>query len=117
MVLPGVAGCSQDTSLRGTVLGTFIEVSGPALITGGRFVPGKPIALPGRVVARGQSGQIFSVHVGENGHFRMLLPPGTYRFTGYGPFGRDNRGCSVDNAITVRAGLQVAHVEVVCAGL
>lgn len=111
-----IAGCSagstgQGTSDRGTVLGSFMQVGGPGLLVDGRLVTQR-FPLPGQVVARGQTGSTFTVTVGKSGHFRMLLPPGTYRLTGYSPMYPGP--CAGENAIKVRTGKHVTHINVIC---
>ncbi len=102
LVMVGAAvGCGQNQEPRAKLVGTFIEAGGPA--------PGSTFPIAGRVVAESQTGQVFTVTVGRSGHFQLLLPPGTYRLTGY------SSGCiGRGGPITVRAARQAAHVEVVC---
>ncbi len=114
IALIAVAGCSQNqhhqlSGRRWDVAGTFTASGGPA----SRNRSGIVEPLPGRVVARNQAGRVFSVTVGRSGHFRMFLPTGTYRFTGYGP-GGFRGGCVARGAATVHGGQQITHVEVVC---
>ena len=108
-----IAGCSQGGPRRGTVLGIFVEVGGPVPIEGGRPAPNKPIPVPGRLVARDQSGPSFAVKVGKSGRFRMVLPPGTYLLTGYTPFAQ-GLPCTRPGAVKVRPGNQATHIEVIC---
>jgi hypothetical protein len=102
IALMAVAGCSQNQLRRWDVAGSFTASGGPA--------PGIIEPLPGRVVASNQAGQVFSVTVGRSGHFRMFLPTGAYRFTGYGP-----GGCVARGDATVRGVKQTTRVQVVCA--
>lgn len=106
-----IAGCSAGTADRGTVLGSFAQVGGPGQIVDGRTVTNRT-PLTGHVVARSQSGDVFTVTVGKSGQFRMLLPPGTYRLTGYSP--RYPGPCAGENAIRVRTGKRVTHINVIC---
>jgi hypothetical protein len=68
--------------------------------------------LSGLVLARNHEGVLFSVTVDKSGYFRMLLPPGTYRLTGYSP--SYPGPCTGERAIKVRSGKHVTHVDVVC---
>jgi hypothetical protein len=112
IVASAIAGCSAGTSDRGVVLGRFIQVGGPGRIVEGRPVPNRPTPLPGQVVARSKAGNTFTVTVGKSGKFRMLLPPGTYRLTGYSPM--YSGPCTGETAIKIRAGMHVTRINVVC---
>lgn len=93
------------------VLGRLVQVGGPGQIVDGRTVtPSTPLA--GHVVARSESGDVFTVIVGKSGHFQMLLPPGTYRLTGYSPIYPGP--CAGESAIRVRSGRHAAHIDVIC---
>lgn len=106
-----LAGCGPGTSDRGTILGSFTQVGGPALLVGGRPMQPKPVPLPGQVVARSAAG-VSTVTVGKTGRFRMLLPPGTYRLTGYSPMYPGS--CAGEGAIKVRTGKYVTRVNIIC---
>jgi hypothetical protein len=111
VVALAIAGCSNSTSDRGTVVGSFIQVGGPARLVNGSTV-NNSTPLAGLVVARSRAGNLFTVTVGNGGHFRMLLPPGTYRFTGYSP--SYPGPCSGERAIKVRVGAHVTRINIVC---
>jgi hypothetical protein len=100
-VLAALAGCAQSAAGAANLAGAFVEVGGPA--------PGHTIPIAGQVVARSHGGKVFTVTVGPGGHFQLTVPPGTYRLTGYSSTCLGRAG-----PITVRAGKQVAHVQVVC---
>jgi hypothetical protein len=112
LVAFAIAGCGAGASEHGTVLGSFIQVGGPVSLVDGRPVPPKPLPLPGQVVARSQQGHLFTVSVGKSGQFQLLLPPGTYRLTGYSPMYPGP--CAGESAIKVRPGKYVTHVNVIC---
>jgi hypothetical protein len=87
----------------------FIEVGGS-----GAAPPDRP--LSGRVVADSRTGQAFTVTVGKSGHFRMLLPLGTYRFNGYTPSVLGGVGCTTAKPfINVWTTTQAIRIQVVCA--
>lgn len=107
-----ITACSASASGRGTVVGSLIQVGGPAVVVHGHPEQPKPVPMQGLVLARSQAGSVFAVTVGKSGQFQMLLPAGTYRLTGYssmypGP-------CAGESVIKVRAGKQVTHISVIC---
>ena len=78
-VMSAMAGCATHQAARpghgGTVTGTLI-FGGPV----GRIEP-----VPGQVVATNSVSGQFTVPVGDNGRFRLYLPPGSYQLTGHSP--------------------------------
>jgi hypothetical protein len=112
VVLLPITGCGASTSDHGTVLGSFIQVGGPGQIVGGRPAQPRPVPMAGHVIARSQSGSVFTVTVGKSGRFEMLLPPGTYRLIGYSPMYPGP--CAGESAIKVRTGKHVTHIDVIC---
>jgi hypothetical protein len=107
VVLLALTSCSQSQT-RSVVLGTFVGIGGQAARPG--HIPVHPSA--GRIVGRGLNGQSFAATAGSNGHFRMLLLPGVYLFTGY-PAG-SHVGCS-KRRLNVRAGERAVRIELACA--
>jgi len=107
-----IAGCGSSPSERVVVVGSFIQVGGPPLQVDGCPAPNKPEPLSGLVLARNHAGDLFSVTVDKSGYFRMLLPAGTYRLTGYSP--SYPGPCAGERAIKVRSGPHVTHTNVVC---
>jgi len=112
-VLAGLvlAGCSGHhvTPPPGSVTGTLIRVGGPA--------PGAAIPLPGRVVATSSAGARFSAAVPRNGRYRLSLPPGTYRLTGYSPLvysGGSELRCVATRAVHLASGQTAPGVDVIC---
>lgn len=110
--LPGCA--THRTPGRGTVSGTFVAVGGPVPVNG-HTVP--PLPLPGRIIAIDSTGRRVQVRVGHTGTFTLLLPPGTYRLTGYNPrFSASLPGmqCGAIHPAHVRVGRGLRHIQVVC---
>jgi hypothetical protein len=110
-----IAGCRGHTSTaHGTVSGIFVMVGGPASTA---HPNGVRLPLPGRVIATSAAGQRFTVSTGKNGLFTMLLPPGTYRLTGYSPRvhvnGQEMR-CIAERAVHVKVGQSIRGTEVFC---
>jgi hypothetical protein len=112
VVALAAAACDAGASARGTVVGSFIQVGGPAVIVDGRPEQPKPIPLQGLVLARDQAGNVFAVTVCKSGDFRMSLPAGTYRLTGYSPMYQGP--CAGESAIKVRTAKFVTHISVIC---
>ena len=102
-----MAGCGGAVPGTGTVQGTFEQAGGPAIIVNGKAeTPVSP--LPGIVTFTGESGQKFSVSVGNSGKFSTRLPAGSYAVSGAsGP------GSSVPLTARVRAG-ETSRIVVVC---
>ncbi len=89
--------------------GTLVRVGGPA--------PGAAVPLPGRVTAIGSAGVRFTVTVGNNGRFSLMLPPGTYRLIGYSPLVWANSAemrCTAQHSVQVTTGKLMRDVDVVC---
>jgi hypothetical protein len=107
-----VTACSAGTSDRGTVVGSFLQVGGPGVLVDGRPEQPKPVPMQGVVVARNQAGDVFDVTVGPSGRFRMFLPPGSYRLTGYSAMYQGP--CAGESAIKVRMGKYLTHINVIC---
>jgi hypothetical protein len=94
---------------RATVAGTLVRVGGPA--------PGAAVPLPGRVTAIGSAGARFTVTVGNNGRFSLMLPPGTYPLIGYSPLVWANSAkmrCTAQRSVQVTTGKLMRDVDVVC---
>ena len=106
-----VAGCATQPSVRpgqgGTVTGT-LTFGGPA----GRTGP-----VPGQVVAaRSASGQV-TVTAGDDGRFRLYLPPGRYQLTGHSPKVTLNGAeveCSATHPVRVMARTTTRGIKVSC---
>jgi hypothetical protein len=77
LVTLALVGCGGIPGHRQTVPGTFERVGGPA--------PGAPYPLPGTITARATTGETFTATVDHKGHFKLSLPPGSYRVTGRSP--------------------------------
>jgi hypothetical protein len=106
-LLTGCASGAASAAAPGTVVGQFIRVGGPA--------PGSPVPLPGVVVTADSGGTRHEVAVGRNGWFRLSLPAGHYRLTGYSPLiGSGKVGCRAEHVIRVAAGKTTRHVTVTC---
>ena len=105
-----LAGCASGTAsgtAPGTVVGQFIRVGGPS--------PGSPVPLPGLMVTVDSTGRRHTAAVGKNGRFRLSLPAGHYRLTGYSPLiGSGKVGCRAEHAIQVATGMTTRHVTVIC---
>jgi hypothetical protein len=106
-----LAGCSghHATTAPGTVTGTLIRVGGPA--------PGAALPLPGHVIATSSAGAQFSAAVPRDGRYRLSLPPGTYRLTGYSPLvysGGSELQCVAARTVHLATGQTAPGVDVVC---
>jgi hypothetical protein len=106
-----LAGCGGQhaTPAPGTVTGTLIRVGGPA--------PGAAIPLPGKVIATSSAGARFPATVPRSGRYRLSLPPGTYRLTGYSPLvysGGSELRCVAARAVRLASGQTAPGVDVVC---
>ncbi len=98
-----IASCSAG----GVVTGRLVRVGGPA--------PGSPVPFPGTIEARDTAGQRFTVTAGNDGRFRLRLPPGTYRLTGRSPLmGSGTMICSAGRPLHLTGTSQSISVEVVC---
>jgi len=101
-----LAGCSTG-SYQQNVTGKFVRVGGPA--------PGLPFPLPGTITARAATGQTFTATAGDDGRFKLSLPPGTYRVTGRSPLMQSGQMiCAATAAVRVTRGKPAGHVTVVC---
>lgn len=106
-----VAGCATHRSVQpghgGTVAGTLI-FGGPV----GRFGP-----VPGQVVAANPAGAQFTVTAGDDGRFRLYLPPGSYQLTGHSPKVTLNGAeveCRAGHPIHVTARTTTRGIKVTC---
>jgi hypothetical protein len=101
-----LTGCSADGYAQ-SVTGKFVRVGGPP--------PGLPFPLPGTITARAVTGQTFTATAGNNGRFRLSLPPGIYRVTGRSPLMQSGEmTCAATAALRVTRGKPAGHVTVVC---
>jgi hypothetical protein len=101
-----LAGCSAG-GYQQNVTGTFVRVGGPA--------PGSPFPLPGTITARAATGKTFTATASDDGHFRLSLPPGTYRVTGRSPLMQSGQmTCAATTTLRVTRGKSTDHVTVVC---
>jgi hypothetical protein len=108
-----LAACSGQPANGQTVTGMLVRSGGPA----GKNGPPPSLPLPGTIVARDAAGQQFTATAGNDGRFRLSLPPGRYRFTGHSPQVRDNNQqmlCTAQAAVQVTEGHPVRSVSVFC---
>jgi hypothetical protein len=102
-----LTGCGGSPGYRQTVPGTFVRVGGPA--------PGSPFPLPGTITARAATGQTFTATAGQDGRFKLSLPPGTYRVTGRSPLMQSGQMiCAATAELHVTRGRPARPVTVVC---
>jgi hypothetical protein len=102
-----LAGCSGSPGYQQAVPGTFVRVGGPA--------PGSSVPLPGTITARAVTGQTFTATAGQNGRFRLSLPPGSYRVTGRSPLMQSGQmTCPATGELHVTSGKPAEPVTVVC---
>ena len=110
--LVAVSACTGGSAAPGQsphvkVAGTLVRVGGPP--------PGAPVPLPGMITAVGADGRQFSATSGDDGRFDVMLPSGTYHFTGRSPLIDDGKAlCTAMAAVHVQAGHPVHSVTVVC---
>jgi hypothetical protein len=106
LIIAVLAGCSTG-GYQQNLTGKFVQVGGPA--------PGLPVPLPGTITARAATGQTFTATAGNNGRFKLSLPPGTYRVTGRSPLMQSGQMiCPATAALRVIRGKPAHHVTVVC---
>jgi hypothetical protein len=102
-----LAGCSSAPGYRQTVPGTFVRVGGPP--------PGAPFPLPGSITARAAGGQTFTATAGQNGRFKLSLPPGRYRVSGRSPLIQSGQvACAPATPVRVIRGQSPHAITVVC---
>ncbi len=71
--------------------------------------------LPGKIEARDNAGNLFSVDVGSDGRIHMALPPGTYQVTGTSPLIGDGKArCQAAKPLHVAKTGKAATVLVIC---
>jgi hypothetical protein len=101
-----LAGCDSSHGDR-TVSGTFVRVGGPA--------PGAPFPLPGTITAHAATGATYMASSGQNGRFKLSLPPGTYQVTGRSPLMQSGQMvCSATSELHVSRQKPAGHLTVVC---
>jgi len=102
-----LAACGGNHGHHQTVPGTFVRVGGPA--------PGSPVPLPGTITARAATGETFTATAGQDGRFKLSLPPGTYRVTGRSPLMQSGQMiCAATAELHVSRGQPARPVSVVC---
>ena len=102
-----LAGCGDNPGYHQTVPGRFVRVGGPA--------PGSPFPLPGTITARAATGETFTATAGQDGRFKLSLPPGTYRVTGRSPLMQSGQMiCAATEELHVSPGQPARPVTVVC---
>jgi hypothetical protein len=75
------------------------------------------LPLAGTVVAQNVTGGQFTAATGNNGQFRLSLPPGVYRLTGHSPqvMGDGQQDlCSSEGTVRVSSRKPVHNIWVVC---
>lgn len=83
----------------------------------GKNGPPPSLPLPGTIVARDAAGQQFTATAGNDGRFRLSLPPGRYRLTGHSPqvmVNNQQMACSAQAAVQVTERHPVRNISVVC---
>lgn len=102
-----VAGCDSPATAYQVISGQLVRVGGPA--------PGSAVPLPGQIEARDASGNVFRATAGNDGRFRLSLPPGTYRLAGHSPLIQDGKAlCSAAKPVHVTNANAAAGIRVVC---
>lgn len=102
-----LAGCGGSVGYQQNVTGRFVRVGGPA--------PGAPFPLPGTITVRAATGQTFTATAGNNGRFKLSLPPGSYDVTGRSPLMQSGQMiCGAMAHLRVARGKPAAPVTVVC---
>jgi len=84
------------------------------LVFGG---PGPVRPVPGQVVAVSSAGTRSGVTVGDDGRFRMSLPPGSYQLTGHSPkvlLNGDQVKCSAVRSVKIIARRTTRDIQVAC---
>jgi hypothetical protein len=106
-VLLALAGCSSAPGWHQTVRGTFVRVGGPP--------PGAPFPLPGTITARAATGQTFTATAGQDGDFKLSLPPGRYEVSGRSPLIQSGQvACAPATDVRVIRGQSAHAIMVVC---
>lgn len=110
-ITSAMAGCATHHSVLpghdGTVTGTLM-FGGPV----GRIGP-----VPGQVVAASSASGQFTVTAGDDGRFRLYLPPGSYQLTGHSPKVTLNGAevvCNAMHPIHVTARTTMRGIRVTC---
>lgn len=107
MVIVVLAGCGGHPGYHQTVPGRFVRVGGPA--------PGSPFPLPGTITARAATGETVTAAAGQDGRFRLSLPPGSYRVTGRSPLMQSGQMiCAATAELHISRGQSARSVTVVC---
>lgn len=107
LVTLALVGCGGNPSYRQTVPGTFERVGGLA--------PGAPHPLPGTITARTTTGETFTATADDKGHFKLSLPPGSYRVTGRSPLVQSGQMvCAASAELRVTHRPSSGTVTVVC---
>jgi hypothetical protein len=109
-ITAAMAGCATHQAVRpghgGTVTGT--------LIFGG---PGRIGPVSGQVMAANSTSGQFTVTAGDDGRFRLYLPPGGYQLTGHSPKVTLNGAevqCNAKRPIHVTARTTTRGIKVTC---
>ena len=110
-ITAAMAGCATHRSVLpghgGTVTGTLI-FGGPA---------GDRGPVPGQVMAANSASGQFTATTGDDGRFRLYLPPGNYQFTGHSPQVTLNGAevqCNATHPIHVTAHKTTRDIKVAC---
>jgi hypothetical protein len=107
LVALALSGCGGIPGYRQNVRGTLERVGGPA--------PGAPYPLPGTITARATTGETFTATAGRQGHFKLSLPPGSYRVTGRSPLMQGGQMvCAATAELRVTRHQPAGAVTVVC---
>jgi len=108
LLLAAAAGCQSSSPPRGTATGILLRVGGMA--------PGSPVPLPGKVTATSTAGGPTVIgRIGKNGRFRIMLPPGSYRFTGTSPLiGSGKATCTAARPVTIRPARTTSGIKIIC---
>jgi hypothetical protein len=108
-----LAGCSGQPADSQTATGMLVRVGGPPTLSG----PPPSLPLPGTVIARNAAGQQFTATAGNDGRFKLSLPPGRYQLTGHSPqvwVNNQQMLCSAQDAIQVTKHRPLHNIWVVC---
>jgi len=110
-ITAAMAGCATHQSTLpghgGAVTGTLV-FGGPV----GRIGP-----VPGQVMAANSATGQFTVTTGDDGRFRLYLPPGRYQLTGHSPKVTLNGAeveCNATHPIHVTARTTTRGIRVTC---
>jgi hypothetical protein len=100
-----VASGVTNAATGGSVSGHLVAYSpGP---------DGTAHGIAGKVVIEDHNGVTFSTNVGNNGHFSVHIPAGTYQVTGNGAT-VPGITCSANRTVTVHPTQAVTGISVVC---